>query len=183
MYNIIKNHIYLIYHNRENQGTENLCLTFALDIEDCFGAHKKIELKPNGATIDVNDYNKYEYIDLVIKYKLNNSNDKKQFEAIKEGFYEIIPKNIKTMIDEFDLKYLISGVNEINVDDWENNTDYEGYSKNDITIIHFWNCVRNLNPEKQKKLLIFATGNSQVPVTGFKDLQGSGKIQHFKLKK
>jgi len=33
------------------------------------------------------------------------------------------------------------------------------------------------------KLLIFATGNSQVPVTGFKDLQGSGRIQHFKLKR
>ena len=33
------------------------------------------------------------------------------------------------------------------------------------------------------KLLIFATGNSQVPVTGFKDLQGNGEIQHFKLKK
>jgi len=33
------------------------------------------------------------------------------------------------------------------------------------------------------KLLLFATGNSQVPVTGFKDLQGSGKIQHFRLKK
>jgi len=33
------------------------------------------------------------------------------------------------------------------------------------------------------KLLLFATGSSQVPVTGFKDLQGSGRIQHFKVKK
>jgi len=32
-------------------------------------------------------------------------------------------------------------------------------------------------------LLLFASGNSQVPVTGFKDLQGSSDIQHFKLKK
>jgi len=32
-------------------------------------------------------------------------------------------------------------------------------------------------------LLLFATGNSQVPVTGFKDLQGSSGIQHFKIKK
>jgi len=34
-----------------------------------------------------------------------------------------------------------------------------------------------------KKLLIFATGNSQIPVTGFKDLQGDGTIQHFNIKK
>jgi len=32
-------------------------------------------------------------------------------------------------------------------------------------------------------LLLFATGNSQIPVTGFKDLQGSNYIQHFTLKK
>ena len=44
-------------------------------------------------------------------------------------------------------------------------------------------CVRKFSNENRIKLLIFATGNSQVPVTGFKDLQGSGKIQHFKLKK
>jgi len=44
-------------------------------------------------------------------------------------------------------------------------------------------CVRDFSTEKQKELLFFATGSSQVPVTGFKDLQGSGKIQHFKLKR
>jgi len=32
-------------------------------------------------------------------------------------------------------------------------------------------------------LLLFATGNSQVPVTGFKDLQGSDKVMHFNIKK
>jgi len=26
----------------------------------------------------------------------------------------------------------------IDVDDWENNTDYDGYKKDDITIINFW---------------------------------------------
>jgi len=44
-------------------------------------------------------------------------------------------------------------------------------------------CVRKFSNENRSKLLRFATGNSQVPVTGFKDLQGNGKIQHFKLKK
>jgi len=31
--------------------------------------------------------------------------------------------------------------------------------------------------------LLFATGSSQIPITGFKDLQGSDGIQHFKIKK
>jgi len=32
-------------------------------------------------------------------------------------------------------------------------------------------------------LLRFATGNSQIPVTGFKDLQGSDDIMQFNIKK
>jgi len=56
-----KNFIY-IYNNRENNGAENLGLDFTLNIEDCFGNRKTIELKPNGATIDVTDSNKFEYI-------------------------------------------------------------------------------------------------------------------------
>jgi len=40
-------------------------------------------------------------------------------------------------------KYLISGFNEINVDDWKNNTDYEGYKKTDVTIVYFWR-VKNI---------------------------------------
>lgn len=36
------------------------------------------------------------------------------------------------------MKYIISGTDEIVIDDWERNTDYEDYNKNDITIINFW---------------------------------------------
>ena len=46
-----------------------------------------------------------------------------------------------------------------------------------------YQCVREFSPGKQKKLLLFATGNSQVPITGFRDLQGNGEIRRFKLKR
>jgi ankyrin repeat protein len=162
---------------------ENLNLTFSKDVKDCFGNRKTIELKPDGAKINVTDSNKDEYINLMIQNKLNGSNDKNQFDALKQGFYDIIPQNINSILDEIDLKYLVFGTNIIDVDDWENNTDYDGYEKNDETIINFWKCVREFSNEDRIKLLVFATGNSQVPVTGFKDLQNSDGIQHFKLKK
>jgi len=41
---------------------------------------------------------------LVVKHKLNNTEN--QFEAIREGFYDIIPKEINTIINEFDLKVI-----------------------------------------------------------------------------
>jgi len=39
-----------------------------------------------------------------VKHKLNNTGDEKQFKALKKGFYEIIPKEINTIINEVDLK-------------------------------------------------------------------------------
>ena len=41
---------------------------------------------------------------MVIKNKLNNANDKEQLEALKQGFYEIIPQSINSLLDEVDLK-------------------------------------------------------------------------------
>jgi len=43
---------------------------------------------------------------LVIKNKFNNTNDKEQLDALKLGFYEIIPKRINCLIDEIDLKVI-----------------------------------------------------------------------------
>jgi len=40
----------------------------------------------------------------MIKYKLNKTNDEDQLKALKEGFYEIIPQDIKSLFDEIDLK-------------------------------------------------------------------------------
>jgi len=54
--------ILLIYY-RKNEGAEKLGLNFTVDIKDCFGNLKTVELKPNGANINVTDSNKNEYIE------------------------------------------------------------------------------------------------------------------------
>jgi len=41
---------------------------------------------------------------LVIENKLNNKNDKEQFNALKQGFYEIIPQYVNILLDDIDLK-------------------------------------------------------------------------------
>jgi len=62
MYTYIVFSKFFIINFRENDGAENLFLNFTLNMEDCFGNYKTVELKPNGANIDVTDSNKYEYI-------------------------------------------------------------------------------------------------------------------------
>ncbi len=44
-------------------------------------------------------------------------------------------------------------------------------------------CVRKFSNEDRSKLLLFVTGNSNIPVTGFKDLQGGDNIRHFTIRK
>ena len=41
---------------------------------------------------------------MVIENKINSKNDKEQLDALKQGFYEIIPQNINSLLDETDLK-------------------------------------------------------------------------------
>ncbi|OUM64082.1 hypothetical protein PIROE2DRAFT_9248 [Piromyces sp. E2] len=122
-------------------------ITWLKENDEYFGNNNIIELKPNDKNININDLNKMEYINLVMRRKLNWVDEEEQMIAIKEGFYEIIQNNIKNIMDEMDL--------------------------NDITIVNFWKCVHELSDEKHKCLLLFVTGNSKLPVTGFKDLQGS----------
>ncbi|OUM60096.1 hypothetical protein PIROE2DRAFT_14222, partial [Piromyces sp. E2] len=56
-----------IYKNinwlKEHDGIDSLSLTFEIEEKDCFGNRHKIELKTNGANIDVTDSNKQEYIE------------------------------------------------------------------------------------------------------------------------
>ncbi len=52
-----------------------------------------------------------------------------------------------------------------------------------IIYIYKIQCVRNFKNEDRSKLLLFVTGNSNIPVTGFKDLQGGYNIMHFTIKK
>ena len=45
---------------------------------------------------------------MVLKYKFNNDKDEEQFNALKEGFFEIIPHEICDILNEFDLKVIIN---------------------------------------------------------------------------
>ena len=87
-------------------------------------------------------------------------------------------------------QYLMSGLGEINVDDWRKNTIYkEGYKETDDVIKWFWkvhtythkHCVQldvllqaveSYDSELQARLLQFVTGTSRVPMNGFAELQG-----------
>ncbi|KAI8376627.1 hypothetical protein EDC96DRAFT_436149 [Choanephora cucurbitarum] len=165
----------------ENDITDIIDLTFSIEVDD-FGTNKTIDLKPNGRNIPVTEANKHEYVSLITEQKLVLA-IKDQVNAFLEGFHDIIPPHLIQIFNEQELELLISGLPDIDIDEWKANTVYEGYTIKSPQIQWFWRAVRSFDQEERAKLLQFSTGTSKVPLEGFAQLQGSNGVQKFQIHK
>ena len=165
----------------ENDITDIITETFSIEFND-FGEHQTIDLIENGRIIPVTEQNKQEYVQLVVEYRLIGS-VQKQLENFLKGFHDIIPAELVSIFTEQELELLISGLPDINVDDWKANTEYHNYSASSPQIQWFWRAVRSFDKEEQAKLLQFVTGTSKVPLNGFKELEGMNGFSRFNIHK
>ncbi|KAI7890813.1 uncharacterized protein EV154DRAFT_421482, partial [Mucor mucedo] len=165
----------------DNDITDIIDLTFSVENDD-FGTNDIIDLKPNGRNIQVTEANKHEYVTLITEQKLVLA-IKDQVNAFLEGFHDIIPAQLIQIFNEQELELLISGLPDIDIDEWKANTVYEGYTLSSPQIQWFWRAVRSFDQEERAKLLQFATGTSKVPLEGFSELQGSNGVQKFQIHK
>lgn len=163
----------------ENDITDIITETFSIDADD-YGEQKVIDLKPNGRNIPVTEENKAEYVKLVVEYRLVES-IKDQLNAFLEGFHDIISKDAVAIFDEQELELLISGMPDIDLDDWMSNTEYRNYTAASPQIKWFWRAVKSFDAEEKAKLLQFATGTSKVPLNGFKELLGMHGVSKFSI--
>lgn len=155
--------------------------TFSTE-DERFGVMTTEDLIPDGRNIDVTNENKKEYVDLMVKWRIEKR-IAEQFQAFKEGFQELVPQDLINVFDERELELLIGGIAEIDVDDWKKHTDYRGYTEADEVVQNFWKTVRSWDGEQKSRLLQFTTGTSRIPVNGFKDLQGSDGPRRFTIEK
>ncbi|KEY69985.1 hypothetical protein S7711_04003 [Stachybotrys chartarum IBT 7711] len=155
--------------------------TFSTE-DERFGVLTVEDLIPDGRNIEVTNENKKEYVDLMVKWRIEKR-IAEQFQAFKDGFHELIPHDLINVFDERELELLIGGIAEIDVDDWKKHTDYRGYTESDEVVQNFWQTVRSWDGEQKSRLLQFTTGTSRIPVNGFKDLQGSDGPRRFTIEK
>ncbi|KAI9202105.1 E3 ubiquitin-protein ligase/Putative upstream regulatory element binding protein [Polychytrium aggregatum] len=164
-----------------NDITDVLDLTFSYETDE-FGIHKVVDLKENGHSIPVTDTNKHEYVTLTAQQRLVVA-IQQQINAFLAGFHEIIPRDLVKIMNEQELELLISGLPDIDIDDWKNNTEYQNYTPASPQIQWFWRAVRSFTQEERAKLIQFATGTSKIPLEGFAHIQGSNGIQKFQIHK
>ena len=165
----------------ENDITDIIEETFSVETDD-YGEHKVIDLIENGHDIAVTESNKQEYVQKIVEYKLQTS-VKEQMSNFLQGFYSLIPKELISIFDEQELELLISGLPDIDVDDWKNNSTYVNYTASCKQINYFWRAVKSFDSEERVKLLQFVTGTSKVPLNGFKELAGVNGFCKFSIHK
>ncbi|KAG8582335.1 hypothetical protein GDO81_008015 [Engystomops pustulosus] len=127
-------------------------LTFSVET-DVFGAMEEVPLKPGGASIVVTQENKAEYVQLVTELRMTRA-IQPQINGFLQGFHMFIPPSLIQLFDEFELELLLSGMPEIDVNDWMKNTEYtSGYDK-----VVLGGCAR-INT--RRKSVAFAVCNRQ----------------------
>ncbi|KAG7400330.1 hypothetical protein PHYBOEH_006270 [Phytophthora boehmeriae] len=163
----------------DNDGAEALELDFTVtQFRDEHGT-QTMELIPAGRNIEVNDDNKFEFVDRKFRFTLFES-VAPQLAAFLKGFYEVVPQRLLLLFDYEELDYLLCGSDKIDVSDWQQHTRLALESRSEVT--WFWDVVKDMPSIYQQRLLQFSTGCSRVPLVGFQGLTSyDGQLCEFTL--
>ena len=104
--------------------------------ENVFGEIKQHELKPDGADILLNEDNKAEYIQLVLRWHFTRG-VQQQTSRFLQGFNEVVPVSWLQYFDEREMEILLCGIHDIDIEDWMSNTIYRNYNRTSKQVSHF----------------------------------------------
>jgi ubiquitin-protein ligase E3 C len=153
---------------------ESLGLTFSVD-DDIFGATRTVWLRgrPEDAETAVTGANVKEYALLVAHHKLNVA-VRAQSRAFVQGFHDVLPKDFIPMFPRVsELRLLIQGTREFDVQDLRAHTVYQGgYGDDgeDGIIEWFWDIFANFPDDDRRALLRFVTSVDRAPLGGFQHM-------------
>ena len=150
----------------------NKCKLSSLDIYFTFPGYDDIELKPNGKDILLTMNNIEEYVNLIYDFLFFRGIDK-IIKSFKEGF------NMNFNIDKLktfsssEIEDFICGSLDTKWDQnilFENIRPEHGYTHQSKIFNDLIKFMSNLDKNKRKQFLIFATASSRLPIGGFKSL-------------
>ncbi|KAJ1527177.1 hypothetical protein ONE63_008708 [Megalurothrips usitatus] len=175
-------HQSLLWIKENDISAEVLDLTFAVT-EEVFGQVVERELKPGGRNVTVCEGNKKDYLERVVRWRLERGVSE-QIDSLVRGFYEVVDPRLVSVFDARELELVIAGTAEIDLADWRKNTEYRsGYHDNHPVMQWFWSAIERFSNEQRLRLLQFVTGTSSIPYEGFAALRGSTGPRKFCIEK
>jgi len=140
---------------------------------DRFGSLETVDLVRDGAIIPVTNDNRKEYVDLYVKYIMEDS-IAKQYNAFSKGFFLVCGGPVFNLFRPEELELIIIGSYEDpNFEELEKVTKYDGGLTKDSRVVrNFWYTMNHeMNLQQKKKLLSFVTGSDRIPIRGLGSLQ------------
>ncbi|XP_076393158.1 hecw ubiquitin protein ligase isoform X2 [Megachile rotundata] len=175
-------HQSLMWIKEKDISIESLELTFSVT-EELLGRVAERELKPGGRNIPVTEKNKKEYLERVVRWRLERG-VAEQTESLVRGFYEVVDPRLVSVFDARELELVIAGAAEIDLNDWRTHTEYRsGYHDAHPVVEWFWSSISRFTNEQRLRLLQFVTGTSSIPYEGFAALRGSTGPRKFCIEK
>eukprot|EP00002_Diphylleia_rotans_P007559 TRINITY_DN1718_c0_g1_i12.p1 TRINITY_DN1718_c0_g1~~TRINITY_DN1718_c0_g1_i12.p1 ORF type:complete len:2907 (+),score=415.17 TRINITY_DN1718_c0_g1_i12:4370-13090(+) len=136
----------------ETPSIDGIIEEFFEDFADASDSESKVELKPGGSSLIVTNSNRNEYVRLRLEYRVHGR-FQKELDSFVSGFHDMIPLQLIQAFDENELDLLVSGMDQIDLDDLQANTVYEGLSDNIQVVKWFWEILRAFGFEQRRAFL------------------------------
>jgi len=146
----------------------------------------EVALGDESAT-SVTDENKADFVKSLTEWRLYGGVEP-QIAAMRKGLSTVAPpavlQELRSLLTPSEVAQLLSGLGEIDVEDWEQRSAYaQGLTRDCDVVKWFWRTVRSwaASPEDSARLpqmLQFVTGSARVPVGGFGELVGFNGAKH-----
>ncbi|XP_070180625.1 apoptosis-resistant E3 ubiquitin protein ligase 1-like [Littorina saxatilis] len=155
----------------EDNDIEDMELTFTEEEYNERGQLvRTVELIPGGSGVKVTNRNKLQYLDCLAQYRLATS-VKDEVECFLRGLNELIPDNLLSIFDEYELELLMCGMGTYSLADFKIHHTVSAPSPSFNKVLDwFWTVIAGFTEEQMARLLQFITGCSQLPPGGFGEL-------------
>ncbi|KAL9582163.1 MAG: hypothetical protein Q9212_003453 [Teloschistes hypoglaucus] len=131
------------------------------------------ELDAAPEAVMVTNKNREQYVSDYI-YWLTDRSIGPQYYAFTSHLFTCISQRSVSLLNVRHLKWLVEGVQEVDVEELRNITKYDGgFTPTHQTIVDFWRTVKDFSPEQLNLLLEFVTASDRIPVTGYRSVSFS----------
>ncbi|EER29252.1 HECT-domain containing protein [Coccidioides posadasii C735 delta SOWgp] len=152
---------------------ETFCQDFVIQVER-YGETIEVPLCPGGEKRPVTNSNRWEFVDLYVKYMLDDAVSR-QFEPFKRGFFTVCGGNALHLFRPEEIELLVRGSDEaLDIPSLRAVAVYEHWPTanpdRDPVVNWFWEFFTRVNPQDQRKILSFITGSDRIPAMGATNL-------------
>lgn len=130
---------------------------------------EQVELMTNGADVEVNAQNVHDYVRRYAEYRMVKVADK-ALKNLRLGVFDVIPSNALEGLTSEDLRLLLNGVGDINVQTLISYTSFNDESGENNDKVQrfkrwFWSVVEKMNNHERQDLVYFWTSSPALPAS------------------